>query len=103
MGFKPLEIKEVEAKAANVYESIVVLAKRARQLNDDTKIEFNQRLETIAALAQPVQHEDEEEPKSNPEQIKLSVEFEKRKKSTEQAIVELMDDKIKFKYKEENK
>lgn len=100
MGFKPLDIKVIEENAANVYEAIVVLAKRARQINEDTKIEFNQRLETIVALTQPAQHEDEEEPKGNPEQIKLSVEFEKREKSTEEAISELLTDKIKFAYKQ---
>ena len=101
MGLKPLDIRVIEEKAKNVYEAIVVLAKRARQINEDTKLEFNQRLETIAALAQPITpHENEDEPKENPEQIKLSLEFEKRNKSTELSVNEMLDEKLKFKYKE---
>ena len=38
MAIKPLEIHTLESKAANVYEAIVVLSKRARQINEETKI-----------------------------------------------------------------
>jgi hypothetical protein len=37
---------------------------------------------------------------SNPDQLKISLEFEKRSKATEQAISELMSDKLEFRYKE---
>ena len=79
MGIKPIDIRKIEAKAANVYEALVVLSKRARQINADTKIEFEQRIETIAALAAPQPHDENEEPKANPDQIRVSVEFEKEK------------------------
>jgi DNA-directed RNA polymerase subunit K/omega len=99
MAIKPLEIRTLESKAANVYEAIVVLSKRARQINEETKIEFNQRIETIAALP-TMTNGDEEEVDANPDQLKISLEFEKRAKSTEQAIGELMADKLEFRYKE---
>ncbi len=101
MAIKPLEIHTLESKAANVYEAIVVLSKRARQINEETKIEFNQRIETIAALP-TMTNSDEEEVDANPDQLKISLEFEKRAKSTEQAIGELMSDKLEFRYKEED-
>lgn len=100
MAIKPLEIHTLESKAANVYEAIVVLSKRARQLNEETKIEFNQRIETIAALPSN-SNSDEEEVDANPDQLKISLEFEKRAKPTEQAIDELMGDNLEFRYKEE--
>ncbi len=34
---KTLSIREIEAKASNIYEAIIVLAKRARQINDEQK------------------------------------------------------------------
>lgn len=37
---KTLSIRELEAKADNIYEAIIVLAKRARQLNADQKQEM---------------------------------------------------------------
>jgi len=101
MAIKPLEIHTLESKAANVYEAIVVLSKRARQINEETKIEFNQRIETIAALPTTT-NGDEEEVDANPDQLKISLEFEKRPKATEDAIDELMGDKLEFRYKDEN-
>ncbi len=98
MSIKTVEIKELEAKAANVYEAIVVLSKRSRQINDERKLEFNQRIETITALTV----EEEEIEPVNPDQLKISLEFENRPKPTEQALQELMTDKIEFHYKEED-
>jgi hypothetical protein len=99
MALKPLEITDLEAKAANVYEAIVVLSKRSRQINEETKIEFNQRLETITALPTSA-NPDDEEVDANPDQLKISLEFEKRLKPTETSVHELLADKLAFKYKE---
>jgi DNA-directed RNA polymerase subunit K/omega len=99
MAIKSIEITELESKAANVYEAIVVLSKRARQLNEETKIEFNQRLETISILPSSSNPE-EEEPDANPDQLRISLEFEKRPKPTEEAIREILNDELKFRYKE---
>lgn len=97
MSIKTLEIKELEAKAANVYEAIVVLSKRSRQINEETKLEFQQRIENLVALPSSP---DEVEDVANPDQLKVSLEFEKRPKATEEAIEELMNDQLVHRYKE---
>lgn len=97
MAIKTLEIKELEAKAANVYEAIVVLSKRSRQINEETKIEFSQRIENLVALPG---NPDEVEDVANPDQLKISLEFEKRPKPTEEAIEELMNNQLEHRYKE---
>ena len=97
MAIKTLEIKELEAKAANVYEAIVVLSKRSRQINEETKLEFQQRIENLVALPG---NPDEVEDIANPDQLKISLEFEKRPKPTEEAIEELMNDQLVHRYKE---
>ena len=97
MAIKTLEIKELESKAKNVYEAIVVLSKRARQLNDETKLDFQQRIENIVALPSSP---DEVEDAVNPDQMRISLEFEKRPKVTEEAIDELMSDQLEHRYKE---
>lgn len=97
MSIKTLEIKELEAKAANVYEAIVVLSKRARQINEETKLEFQQRIENLVALPSSP---DEVEDVANPDQLKISLEFEKRPKPTEEAIDELMNNQLDARYKE---
>lgn len=97
MAIKTLEIKELEAKAANVYEAIVILSKRSRQINEETKLEFQQRIENLVALPG---NPDEVEDIANPDQLKISLEFEKRPKPTEEAIEELMNDQLIYRYKE---
>ncbi len=98
MAIKTLEIKHLEAKAANVYEAIVVMSKRARQINEETKMEFSQRIENLVTL--PTAGDDMDEEVSNPDQLKVSLEFEARPKPTEEAIEELMSDKLEYRYKE---
>jgi DNA-directed RNA polymerase subunit K/omega len=100
MSIKPLDIELVTGKADNVYEAIVVLLKRARQINEEMKIEFNQRIEMLQSrIFEP--EEEGEQPQTNPDQILIAQEFEKRPKPTESAIDELLTDRISFRYKED--
>ena len=48
MSLNPLELKSLDNHAENVYEAIVVLSKRARQINEEMKIRLNQELEMFA-------------------------------------------------------
>ena len=100
MPIKPLDIEQISGKAENIYEAIVVLLKRARQINEELKIEFNQRIEMPQShIFEP---EDEtEQPQTNPDQILVAQEFEVRPKPTETAINELLENKVTFRYKED--
>ncbi len=101
MAVKPVAIKEFTECAANVYEAVIVASKRARQIHDDVKIELAQRLETIKALtAAPETEDDLETTVANPDQLKISLEFEKRPKTTELPLDELREGKIAYRYKE---
>ena len=42
MGITPVDLREIDKNAANVYEAIVIAAKRARIINDAQRIEFKQ-------------------------------------------------------------
>ena len=46
-------------------------------------------------------HEDDFEERENPEQMKLSLEFEKREKAHIKALNELVESKIEYRYKNE--
>lgn len=100
MTIKPLDLIKLDGKAENIYEAIVVLLKRARQINEEMKIEFNQRIEMLQSrIFEP---EDEgEQPATNPDQILVAKEFEERPKPTETSINELMDGKLTYRYKED--
>lgn len=102
MAVKPVELTEFLEVADNIYEAIIIAAKRARQIHDDMKIELAQRLETIRALsASQEPEEDLETVIANPDQLKISIEFEKRPKPTELALEELRQKKLKYYYKQE--
>lgn len=102
MPLKPLDIEQVSNKAENIYEAIVVLLKRARQINEEMKIEFNQRIEMLQSrIFEP--EEETDQPQTNPDQILVAQEFERRPKPTEVAIQEMLDSKLTYRYKEEEK
>lgn len=101
MAVKPVAMHQFLAKAGNIYEAIIVAAKRARQIHDDTKIELAQQLETLKALnATPEPEEDSDNAVANPDQLKISLEFEKRPKPTEVALEEVVKKKVPYRYKE---
>jgi DNA-directed RNA polymerase subunit K/omega len=95
MPIKPVDLVVLESKAENIYEAIVLMSKRARQINEENKLEFNQRIELIQTKT-----ESDEEVDANPDQLKISLEFEKRAKPTEVSLEEAMADKLEFRYKE---
>jgi len=101
MSVKPIAMHEFLAKAGNIYEAIIVSAKRARQIHDELKIELNQQLETLKALnATPESEDDSEVMVANPDQLKISMEFEHRQKPTEVAVIEVQEKKVPYRYKE---
>ncbi|GIK22440.1 MAG: DNA-directed RNA polymerase subunit omega [Ignavibacteriota bacterium] len=95
MNLSPIDLREIDERAENVYEAIIVAARRARQINSENKIEFNALLNTIPATGS----DDEAEDVTNPAQLKMALEYEKRPKPHLQALDELLDGQIKFKYK----
>lgn len=101
MSVKPVAMHEFLEKAGNIYEAIIVAAKRARQIHDDLKLELSQQLETLKALnATPEPEDDSEVTVANPDQLKISIEFEKRTKATELALTEVKEKKVAYRYKE---
>jgi DNA-directed RNA polymerase subunit K/omega len=97
MPIKPVDIEELTSHAKNVHEAIVAMSRRARQVNEETKIEFNQRIEMLAPKAESPESEEVE---INPDQLKVSLEFEKRPKPTDIAVSELLNSQLEWRYKE---
>ena len=96
MAIKPIDLEFFNQQGKNVHECIVAASKRARQINEDLKIEFNQRVEMFAIKTES----ETEENDINPDQLKVSLEFEKRPKPTDVALDELMRDDLRWEYKE---
>jgi len=89
-----IDLEFFNQEGKNVHESIVAASKRARQINEDIKIEFNQRVEMFATKTES----ETEENDINPDQLKVSLEFEKRPKPTDTALDELMSTKLGWHY-----
>ncbi|MCH7827735.1 MAG: DNA-directed RNA polymerase subunit omega [Bacteroidetes bacterium] len=97
MSIETINLKDIETHAANIYEAIVVCAKKSRLINEENKIEHNALLSTIPESI----NDDENEEMGNPAQLKISLELEKREKPHMQALKEFLDGKIEYKYKEQ--
>jgi len=96
MEINPVELGKVEQFASNVYEAVIVTAKRAKMINETNKLEFNSILSTMTGS-----DDDEFEEKGNPDQLKLSLDFEKRPKAHVSALKELLEGKIQYRFKDE--
>ena len=96
MGITPIDLRSIDDKATNIYEAIIVSALRARQITDENKIEFNALLSTIPESV----GDEESEDIDNPAQLKISQDMEKRDKPHVQALNEMLNGDVVFKYKD---
>ncbi len=96
MNIEPIDLRAIDKEAANVYEAVIVAAKKARQINDEQKMEFNALLGTIIPQTTT---EEEGEDIQNPAQLKLALELEGREKPHIKAIKELLDGKVEYDFK----
>lgn len=83
------DTQDLEHGTENIYESIVIMAKRSNQLSVDLKEELTQKLQEFASTTDNL-----EEIFENREQIEISRFYERLPKPVAMAIEEKMEDKI---------
>jgi len=85
MAVKPVSLRKVEEKANNIYEAVVVMAKRARQINqerfEDQIMEESEELEMDVL---------DELPDIKPE------DYEEKEKVTTKAMDEFLEGKVQW-------
>ncbi len=91
-------INELTKPTDNIYESVVILSKRANQINHEIKQELDRKLEEFASYTDNL-----EEVFENREQIEISRFYERLPKPTLIAIDELTNENIYFRTNEEEK
>ena len=96
MEASPIDLREIDKRASNVYEAIIVSSKRARQVNEENRIEFNALLSTIPEAVADEESEDID----NPAQLKIALDMEKKSKPHIQSLHELLKGEIDYSYKE---
>lgn len=85
----PRDLRDLEDGTGNLYESLVVVAKRANQISSQLKEELHTKLSEFAT-----DNDTLEEIFENREQIEISTHYEKLPKPTVIAIEEFLDGKV---------
>jgi len=90
------DIVELSSKTGNIYETVMVIAKRARHLSARTKEELTNKLSDFASSVDNL-----EEVFENREQIEISKFYERMPKPTTIATDEYVEGKIKYTRKQD--
>jgi DNA-directed RNA polymerase subunit K/omega len=83
------DLRELDKTTDNVYESLVIMAKRANQVSNNIKEELHQKLSEFASS-----NDNLEEVFENREQIEISKHYEKLPKPVLVAIQEFLEGKV---------
>src|SRR5476649_2801511 len=83
------DLRELDVKTNNIYESLVIMSKRANQISNNVKEELHQKLSEFASS-----NDNLEEVFENREQIEISKYYEKLPKPSLVAVQEFLEDKI---------
>ena len=83
------ELRDFAAPTGNIYETVMIIAKRANQISADIKHELSQKLEEFSTYADTL-----EETFENREQIEISRYYERLPKPTLTATKEFEEGKI---------
>ena len=92
MAIKTLDTTKLAAETGNLYETVAVLARRAQQISAKTKEELDGKLVYFEDLSL----DPAEEMRSNEDQLRISLEYERRPKAPAIAIDEIETGELYF-------
>ena len=84
-------LTDIDAPTGNIYESVVVIARRANQIASEIKQELNRKLADFSSVTDSL-----EETFENREQIEISKYYERLPKPTLVATEEFLEGKVYF-------
>ena len=83
------DLRELDVQTDNIYESLVIIGKRANQISNNIKEELHQKLSEFASA-----NDNLEEVFENREQIEISKYYEKLPKPSLVAVQEFLEGKV---------
>lgn len=83
------DLRDLDKSTDNIYESLVIMSKRANQISNNIKEELHQKLSEFATS-----NDNLEEVFENREQIEISKHYERMPKPVLVAVQEFLEDKI---------
>jgi DNA-directed RNA polymerase subunit K/omega len=89
------DVDKIASPTGNIYESVVVMSKRARQIAVNIKEELNNKLSEFATTVDNL-----EEVFENREQIEISRFYERMAKPTTTATEEFLEGKLTYRMRE---
>jgi DNA-directed RNA polymerase subunit K/omega len=89
MAIKTVDVEALAAKTGNLYETVAIISKRARQVASNTKSELDDKLSYFEGFGPEM-----EDARMQEEQAKISIEYEQMPEPTEVAIKEVLNDEI---------
>ena len=92
-----ISLEKLVSKTTSIYEAVVIMAKRARQINDEQKLEIEMDMDTVS-MSENKDNEDFDEVDIDREA--LMWEHIKYPKPSRVAIEEMLDDEIEYQYDE---
>ncbi|MBP7821621.1 MAG: DNA-directed RNA polymerase subunit omega [Saprospiraceae bacterium] len=90
----PRDVHGLAGRTANIYETLAVISKRAKQLTGDLKQELHAKLEEFAVSSDTI-----EEIHENKEQIEISKFYERLPNPAIIATEEFLNQELEFRYK----
>ena len=90
------DVQRLAEETGNVYETVAIISKRARQVSSNLKEELNGKLAEFASSVDNL-----EEVFENREQIEISKFYERMPKPSAIAVEEFSEDKLMYRYPEE--
>ena len=91
------DLGSIKAKTGNTYESIVIIGKRANQINISIREELHSKLDEFASHTDSL-----EEIHENKEQIEISKAYERMPNPALLATTEFLEDKVYFRKNEDD-
>ncbi len=85
MSVKPVDLNKLRSAHENLYETVVAISKRAKEIHDEERADLEEKLLPYKEMIRNPTSESESD-KVFPEQIAISLEYETREKASQRAI-----------------
>ena len=89
MPIKTIDVDALTNQVGNLYEAVVILSKRARQVAVNTKAELDDKLSYFEGFENEI-----DDARMSEEQYRISLDYETKPKPEEVAIDEMYDHEI---------
>lgn len=95
-----IPIEDLKKHSTNIYEAIMIIAKRARQINDDQKRLIEQETGYDSSMDSINDDDTEDENEAAEERLAQPVKYIKLPKPTTLALDEMMSGRLNYRYAE---